>query len=280
MTEIPQRITLEIHIDQENIPAIEWLSTHSSLSKQRLKIAMAKGAVWIQKQSAVKPLRRASNTPPINSTLYLYYDENVLNQVAPEPILIADQQDYSVWHKPTGMLSHGSKWGDHCAIIRWVELHDANQRTSFLIHRLDRATSGLLLIAHNKKTAHALTQQFEQRQTQKHYHAIVEGDFPITETTINTPVDTKPALSIINRLAYCENTQRSLLNIEIKTGRKHQIRQHLSSIDYPIIGDRLYGNPSVLSPDLQLCAHFLKLQCPITHQTISFTLPKDLQLSL
>jgi tRNA pseudouridine32 synthase/23S rRNA pseudouridine746 synthase len=288
MTEINHRFTLDITIDQSGIPAIQWLSEHCSLSKKALKDAMSKGAAWLKPTTghrrgsvAIRPIRRASKPLATGEQLFLYYDPSVLAQIPKIPQLIYDRKEYSVWYKPSGMFSHGSKWGDHCAITRWVEQHHQPQRDSFLIHRLDRATSGLIIIAHNKKSAAALCQLFETRTIHKRYHAIVAGQFSHDTCRIDTPIDGKTARTLPQVIDYSEKYNTSLLDIAIETGRKHQIRKHVSELGFPIIGDRLYNPAPVVSttPDLQLCAYHLHFDCPISHQQQSFTLDDTLLLT-
>jgi tRNA pseudouridine32 synthase/23S rRNA pseudouridine746 synthase len=307
MTEIEHRFTLDIPIDKADISAIQWLADHCDLSKQCLKEAMTKGAVWLQRSSlrtsidssvdssvasssaatgAVKPIRRASNKLNLGDRLFLYYDTRVLQQVPLPPSLLYENSHYSVWNKPSGMLSHGSKWGDHCSITRWVEQHHPAQRPSFLIHRLDRAASGIIMMAHNKKSAAALCQLFEQRKIEKHYQAIVTGRFVDDVTTITTDIDNKSARTIVKLMEYQPHNDTSLVDVAIETGRKHQIRRHLSELGHAIVGDRLYSdmaNPIATTnttPDLQLRAYILAFNCPITQQNQLFSLDNSQLLQL
>jgi tRNA pseudouridine32 synthase/23S rRNA pseudouridine746 synthase len=307
MTEIEHRFTLDIPIDKAGISAVQWLAEHCDLSKQCLKDAMTKGAVWLQRGSlgnsassyasnsadssvdgrstatgAVKPIRRASNKLNLGDRLFLYYDTSVLQQVPPTPSLLYENTHYSVWNKPSGMLSHGSKWGDHCSITRWVEQHHPAQRPSFLIHRLDRAASGIIMIAHNKKSAAALCQLFEQREIEKRYQAIVNGHVADDVTTIETDIDSKSARTIVKLMEYQSHNDTSLVDVAIETGRKHQIRRHLSELGHAIVGDRLYNDTVITSttPDLQLRAYILAFDCPITQQNQSFRLDNSQFLQL
>ncbi|HCH58404.1 MAG TPA: RNA pseudouridine synthase, partial [Gammaproteobacteria bacterium] len=186
-----------------------------------------------------------------------------------EPDLLLDKKDYSIWFKPAGVFAQGSKWGDHCALTRLVE--KALDRNSFLVHRLDRATSGIMMVAHTKHAARDLSKLFADRKINKTYLAVVEGEFNTDMLTINEKIDGKSAISHIKLLTFANN--RSLLEVRIETGRKHQIRKHLSGINYPIIGDRLYGNADKDHPeDLQLQAIQLEFTCPITQQPIQIEL--------
>ena len=285
MTEINQRFTLDITIDQPDIAAIEWLSQHCELPKKSLKEAMTKGAVWLKKQvghSRAKVIRRASKTLSLGNQLFCYYDNQVLAQEPPTPTNLYSGKTYSVWYKPSGMFSHGSKWGDHCAITRWVERHHQPQKPSFLVHRLDRATQGVLVIAHNKKAAAQLCQQFENHTTKKHYHAIVDGEFPPTPMRITQAIDNKNASTLAKLIQYCPERNKSLVDVTIETGRKHQIRKHLAQQGYPIHGDCLYnlGTITDSSPDIQLRAYQLSFICPEQSKERTFTINKTQFLDL
>jgi len=278
----------EFHIEADDAGgnAVDQLSRHTLLSRQQLKQAMSKGALWItpagktsadgrQHSRHTRRLRRSKKTLNVGDQLHLYYNPALLELIPPVPTLIEDEGSYSVWHKPYGMLSQGSKWSDHCTLTRWAEQHLEPQRSAFLVHRLDRATSGLMVIAHSKQAARSLTQAFEQRKTNKHYQAIIEGRFPDNEIHCELSINDKPALSHFQRLDYDERRNQSLVDIHIETGRKHQIRKHLSALGFPIVGDRLHGRAGADDIDLQLCAYQLSFPDPAIPQSA----PKTYQLN-
>jgi tRNA pseudouridine32 synthase/23S rRNA pseudouridine746 synthase len=149
-----------------------------------------------------------------------------------------------------------------------------------IVHRLDRAACGLIVIAHSKKMTQDLSDLFKQRSIEKKYRAIVCGEFPnhADPITINSEIDGRHACSKVSLLEYCSEKHLSLLEVHIETGRKHQIRRHLSEHGFPIQGDRLYGGGD--SVDLQLAAVSLKFKCPSSAQSMEFELPKELQPTL
>lgn len=247
----------------------DYLTQYTQLSKQRIKQAMQKGAVWLENERGVRRVRRVNKKAQCQHIIHCYYDENILQQTPATPTLIKDEIEYSVWLKPSGMHSQGSKWSDHCTIHRWIEQHyrfeQQAQRNCFIIHCLDKATSGLMMIGHTKRKTAELAEQFQQRQIEKYYYAIVAGQLHKLEKNedgkiiIDTLIDDKKAKTIINAIHYNSETNRSLLDIKIETGRKHQIRKHLSQLGYPIIGDRLYSPHSDHCEDLQLTAYCIKI---------------------
>lgn len=275
----------EIHLTVENVDAsaVDLLAADTGLSRQHIKQVMQKGAVWLEEEKTGKPrrLRRAKKLLAVGDKLHLYYDATVLDAVPTPPTLIADEGEYSIWYKPYGLLSQGSKWGDHCTVQRWVEQNLTPQRPAFAVHRLDRAATGLMIIAHQKHVASELAALFAQREMEKRYQVIVHGHFPAATwpKKIDTDIDGRRARSHATLVKYDEQTDRSLLEVRIDTGRKHQIRKHLSGIGFPVVGDRLYGKEGVeedSAVDLQLAAYSLAFICPVTGQEKHFQLPESL----
>jgi len=270
------KLEKSIEITVGDKTAVEILHETTDLSRQVIKQAMRKGAVWLKRNRNVQRIRRADRGLQPGDNLYLYYDDRILQQQPASAILIADEGLYSIWYKPYGMLSQGSKWGDHCTINRWVEDNLKPQRPAFIVHRLDRAATGLMIIAHQKKTAACFAGLFERRQVDKHYQAIVHGCFP-DRKTISLPVNNKPATSHVKCLGYDAGLDRSLLEVSIETGRKHQIRRHLSESGFPIVGDRLYGEATGPGEkDLCLASCFLSFPSPPGGVLKTYHLPEKL----
>jgi tRNA pseudouridine32 synthase/23S rRNA pseudouridine746 synthase len=273
-----QRIIEQKIINQTNQALlINVLADATSLSKQVLKSALDKGCVWLKTGKKTNRVRRVKKPLKAGDEVFIYFNERILSSTPAKPELLLDKKDYSIWLKPAGVFAQGSKWGDHCALTRLVE--KSLDRQTFLVHRLDRATSGIMMVAHTKQAARELSKLFAERKIKKTYLAIVEGEFQDKTVTIDENIDGKHAISHATLLKYKDD--KSLLKIGIETGRKHQIRKHLSSIDYPIIGDRLHGNAEKNYPeDLQLQAIHLKFNCPISNNKIDIELLDTQKISL
>jgi len=273
---ITQRFEKHIEVTQKERNAVDILSQETGFSKQKIKKIMQKGAVWLSRGKKTQRLRRAKKSLNIGETIHLYYDPDVLEKIPAEPQLIADEGHYSIWNKPYGLLSQGSKWGDHCTITRWSEQHLKPQRVSFVVHRLDRAANGLIIIAHEKNAAASLSNLFQQRQVDKRYQILVHGHFS-EEATVNKPIkvdseiDDRHAVSYFTFVSHDSKQDCSLLDVSIDTGRKHQIRRHSALLGHPVVGDRLHGTNSS-KHDLQLQAYFLSFKCPYSHNIKTFNL--------
>lgn len=246
--------------------AKEQLALKSELTEQEVAEAASKGAVWRKRQGMHK-LRRFRN---INDSVepgdqfFLNYDARVLAQVPLTPSLVSDQLNYSIWNKPAGMLSQGSKWSDHCTITETVrQLH---AKPAYLVHRLDRAASGLIVLAHTKNALRKLTGLFAAREVEKHYSVQVHGCCDLSlPFLINAKIGDKEAITEILQSSYDEDMDVSRLLVKIQTGRKHQIRHHLSGVSLPVVGDRLFDSEREHKTDLQLIASRLAFECPFTN---------------
>jgi 23S rRNA pseudouridine1911/1915/1917 synthase len=157
-----------------------------------------------------------------------------------------------------------------------------------LVHRLDRDTTGLMLVAKNQDVKHALQLQFQQRTIEKKYYAMVKGNMPRDDYVITHAIGRhkkQPMKKTISENGKSAHTQvyvlkryntKTLVNVQIKTGRTHQIRVHLSSIGYPILGDALYS-PHASKKTLQLQSYFLGFSHPISYKYMTFELPLLMQ---
>ncbi|WP_417578869.1 RluA family pseudouridine synthase [Nitrincola sp.] len=254
--------------EEQGCDAASLLSRLSELPKQRIKDAMSKGAVVLKRKHS-KRLRRASEKLLAGDQLLLSYDADILSRTLPEGTLCLEQRkSYSIWFKPAGVMSQGTAFGDHLALLRQVELQ--LNKPVFLVHRLDRETAGLMLIAHTKAAAATLSKLFQQQQINKVYQAWVAGQTP-PQGEIVTPLDGKPASTRFKRLVYDEKLNQSHLEITIATGRTHQIRRHLAELGYPVMGDPRYGNNNKNTAGLQLKAVQLSFECLERKQQVSYT---------
>ena len=266
------KLDKSIAIDTNGKRAIDWLAENTPISRMQLKKALANGAVWLQVGKKQERLRRATRELPAGSTLHIHYDADILALTPPLPTLVADERSYSVWYKPAGLLSQGSLYGDHCSLLRIVE--QLLNRKTFLVHRLDREASGLMLVAHNEKAAAALSQLFQQNRIAKHYRARVAGNWqpaPLP-VKIDSDIDGKHAITWIDGATYDAGNHCTHLQIHIDTGRKHQIRRHLAGLGYPVIGDARYGQPDG-SAAIALEACRIEYLCPLANRKRTYTVP-------
>ncbi|WLD56790.1 RluA family pseudouridine synthase [Salinispirillum sp. LH 10-3-1] len=257
----------------DSLVAIDFLVDNVNLSKSRLKKTMNAGAVWLVREGeSRRRLRRAMTDLKVGDVLQIYYDETILDQHIRPMIEVADFEWYSVWYKQAGMLSQGTDWGDQNSVMRQVELHFKNKREVFLVHRLDREAKGLMVIAHQKRAAAALSELFREGKIKKEYRIEVLGDLRAEpEGNIELPLDEKASTTRYKLEKYNEPTNTSTLNVWIETGRKHQIRRHFAAIGHPVMGDPAYGEGNKQRSGLMLEAVALSFECPFTGEARDFT---------
>ena len=274
MSETIHHIETHVLVESPGDSPIDLLQRASGLSRQRIKSAMTLGAVWLTRGRNTQRLRRAKRALRTGDEIHLYYDAKILVEVPAEPTLIADVGDYSVWRKPYGLESQGSKWGDHCTVMRWAERHLQPERPTFTVHRLNRAANGLILVAHSKTIAAELSELFSKRAVEKRYLTFVAGDFSAQANPLRVeqPIDEKEAISEFSLQEVSADGTRSLVDVRIKTGRKHQIRRHLAGLGHPVVGDRLYGAGEKDRVNLQLTAYLLAFHCPVNDEQVEYRL--------
>lgn len=177
-----------------------------------------------------------------------------LNKLKFDDLFIAEDDDILAVNKPPFLASLDDR-NDKITLLKLAKKHSDNLSPC---HRLDKETSGIMLLAKNEKAYKHIALQFQNRDIEKVYHCVIEKIKNFKNEEIDAPIgsinaekvsfdpDSKPSLTIINTLkAY---KKHSLLKCNPVTGRKHQIRFHLSYIGFPIVGDVLYhGNPFYLS---------------------------------
>jgi 23S rRNA pseudouridine1911/1915/1917 synthase len=217
----------------------------------------------------------------------------VMPEALPLPILYQDQ-DVLVIDKPAGMVVHPAAGHSSGTVVNAL-LHHVDDLSGIggekrpgIVHRLDRGTSGLMIVAKNDAAHAELSRQFHDREVEKEYIVLVWGvvqagrriDEPIGRDPVNRKKMTAKARhsrEAVTRIVRTESFGRGVLTlarVAIHTGRTHQIRVHLSAIGHPVVGDALYGGVRRRIPgDLRAVG---RLERPFLHATrLVFTHPAD-----
>ncbi len=200
--------------------------------------------------------------------------------------IVYRDQDLVVLNKPSGLLTVPGRLAEHKDCLQTRVQRVLPSAT--IVHRLDMATSGILLMALNKAAHVEISRQFEKRETEKQYLARVYGRVKETSGEINQPLicdwpnrpkqkidhqHGKTALTRYRVLSHQDNS--SLVELTPITGRSHQLRVHMLFLGHPILGDRLYAHDKALteSPRLQLHANWLTIKHPVTKAILTFSAP-------
>jgi len=216
------------------------------------------------------------------------YDTSELQQI-PDidlPVLYEDD-DCVVINKPVGVLSHSKgAFNPEATVATWLRsrLKDGlNGERGGIVHRLDRATSGVMICAKTPEALHWLQKQFATRNVHKTYAAVVTGHMDPAEAVIDMPIERNPRLPATFRVGaqgkHAKTAYKtvavldgySLLELKPETGRTHQLRVHLAHFHHPIVGDTLYGGEP--AERLYLHAESLEITILKNHERKVFTAP-------
>ena len=203
--------------------------------------------------------------------------------------------------KPAGLVTHPAPGHATGTLVNALLAHapgledSENPQRPGIVHRLDKDTSGLLVIAKDAATHTALAEQMRERAMVKRYIALVEGRMEPASGTIDAPIGRDPRTRL--RMALVSESQggraarthyrtlryypgRTLLEVELETGRTHQIRVHLAALRHPVVGDPIYGRPQTPMPPRQfLHAGHLEFRHPVTGEWVVFDVPLPADLA-
>ena len=211
--------------------------------------------------------------------------------------VLYEDADVVAINKPSGMVVHTGA-GRHSGTLVNALLHRFGKLSSVggdlrpgIVHRLDRFTSGVILIARSDAAHRNLAEQFASRQVEKIYLALVHGQVKNDEGRITKPIARDPVARVrmTARLAHGRQAITSyqvlkrfegftFLEVKIGTGRTHQIRVHLASIGHPVVGDKLYGAPASALARYFLHARQITFTSPSTGERITVSAPMPAEL--
>ncbi|MDD5638566.1 MAG: RluA family pseudouridine synthase [Candidatus Pacebacteria bacterium] len=271
-----------------------------NISRKKIDFLIKEGKIKIEGKTKIKP------SFVLKGGEKIYVDISGLEEkepivlkpqsLSPEPKILYEDEDLIVIDKPAGIIVHPSLNNLKLpSIASWLikkypflsEVGEDRLRPG-IVHRLDKETSGVLVVAKNNFSFNYLKNLFKERKIRKKYIALVRGEIKTPEGEINLPLG-RSKKSPMKRKVIIKNQQvqrgkaaltkyrvlkrfqgYTLLEVIPETGRTHQIRVHLASIGFPVVGDRFYGKSksSEQDKDLNLSRHFLHAQ------EIAFLSPK------
>jgi 23S rRNA pseudouridine1911/1915/1917 synthase len=283
----------------------------SNLSRRLIQDAIRAGSVKVNGKIA-KPSFKLSPGDKIDLTL----PEPPGKEILPEDIplnIIYEDSCLIILNKQPGMLVHPARGNTHGTLVNALVFYSDKLSSGLgefrpgIVHRLDKNTTGVMVVAKDDTTQWKIAKQFEHRQVKKSYLAIVHGTPELTADRIKAPLGIHPRArekyairpgigkEAITFYEVIESFRGfSLLKLTPKTGRTHQIRVHLSYIKHPIVADDMYGGrfvypwqladaePAVQQPAISrvaLHAHTLEFKHPATDEMVKFEapLPEDMQ---
>ncbi len=269
------------------------LSRDGTLSRSRAAELIRQGAVAVNGKPELKPACKPDPGAEIRLEMPDVRPAAVEAQDIPLTVLYQDSH-LAVVIKPCGMVVHPAAGNPDGTLVNALLYHldslsgIGGEMRPGIVHRLDKDTSGLLLVAKDDATHAALSRDLSERKMEKHYYAVVAGVMKEPSGVIDAPIGRSPSdrkkMVVVpdGRAARTEwrvvrqESDRALLDIHLITGRTHQIRVHMSSIHHPVLGDPLYGHKGMpKAPRLMLHAFSLSFTHPATGERMTFTAPPE-----
>ncbi|MFM1524445.1 MULTISPECIES: RluA family pseudouridine synthase [Helcococcus] len=279
-------------LDNENQRLDQYLSDYfEDISRSKLSNLIKNDSVLV---NGIK--EKSKYIVKLNDVIDIELDSLKIKKLEPQdlPIEILYEDDYiAVINKPMGIVSHPTNTIRENTVVNFLmskykNLPNINgEDREGIVHRLDKDTSGLMIVALNDESMIKLKSMFENRDIIKKYRAIVNNRFEnlngIIEKNISRSMRNRKLMSVDDNGKYAktsyevvvQNSQYAYLDIQLFTGRTHQIRVHLSSINHPILGDSDYNKiKSNFNIDAQLLqAYYLEFEHPISKKSIKIEIP-------
>ena len=250
------------------------------LSRTFIQRLILEGKVTLKGSSLIKPHYKVKP----NDEFKLSIEDKKADTLKPEDIpldIIYEDQDLAIINKYSGLVVHPAPGNYEHTLVNALLYHfknlsDVSPQRPGIVHRLDKETSGLLVIAKNNFAHLALSKQFAEHSIERKYIALVKGRMEFDENVIELPIGRHPVKRKNMAVGFGENSKYaktcyrtlkrtkdfSLLELKPFTGRTHQLRVHLAFLGHPILGDTKYGRNNEF---MRLCLHA---------QTIGFTHPR------
>jgi len=284
--------TLEVSPDQVGMRLdlfiIAFAKENSlGISRVSIKDLILRKKIIVQGLSDVNPHYKVK----LKDIVKFSPEEKVIQTVEAEDIpleVLYEDKDLAIINKPVGLVVHPAPGNYRHTLVnallyRFKELSDISPQRPGIVHRLDKETSGVLVIAKNNDTHLKLAEQFAEHSIKRRYIAIVKGRMEFDENVIEAPIARhavkreQMSVNFAEGSRYAKTYYRtlkrlgefSLLQLEPFTGRTHQLRVHLAFIGHPILGDKKYGHNNEFSR-LALHAKYLGFVHPQTGKFVEF----------
>ena len=286
---------MELVVKDSDIRIDKYLSDNTPYSRELITKMINNNYILVNKKS-VKPSYKIK-IDDIISIDESYNEKRDINPKEMKIDIVYEDEDLIVINKPSGLVVHPGSGNKDNTLVNGLmyytnELSDIGGKERVgIVHRLDKDTSGLMLVAKTNKAHELLADDFKYKRIFREYYALLVGKFPSNTAFIDAPIgrskkyfdrmevrsDGKEArtnLKVIKRF-----NKYTLVSLVLETGRTHQIRVHMAYIGYPIYNDPVYWNGNATSFGQFLHSKTIRFIHPITKEELEFTtdLPKEME---
>ena len=279
---------LNLKVDESlNTRLDAYLADNTPLTRSNIQNLIKEGKILVNGL-----IERASYKVKLNDDISVEYVENVLTDLKPCDIdldIVYEDEDVIVINKQKGLVVHPAPGNYDNTLVNALlykckDLSDVNgYLRPGIVHRIDKDTSGLLVVAKNNVAHNFLAEQLKDKRCFRKYYALVKGVIENDEGVINAPIgrdtkdrqkmcvtdkNSKEAISEFKVLKRFYNS--TLLDINLLTGRTHQIRVHMAFIHHPVLNDPKYNGPYIDETGQYLHAYYLSFIHPKTNKRVEF----------
>lgn len=285
---------MEVIVDEENVRIDKYLASKTDYSRETITKMLAEEYILVNGKSI-----KASYKVKVGDVILIkdgFVKEMSLEATKMDIDIVYEDEYLMVINKDSGVVVHPGAGNSNDTLVNGLlyynkTLSKGEEFRPGIVHRLDKDTSGLMIVAKDDKAHELLADDFKNKRIHREYIALLDGVFPQKKAIIDAPIGRSK--QYFDKMEVCKDGKKAITNLEVikkykdytlvklvlETGRTHQIRVHLAYIGYPIHNDPVYSNKVCTDFGQFLHSAYLKFKHPITGEVLEFNskLPEEFQ---
>lgn len=285
---------MEVIVDEEDVRIDKYLASKTDFSRETITKMIEEEYILVNGKSI-----KASYKVKDNDVILIkdgFVKEMKLEATKMEIDIVYEDEYLMVINKDSGVVVHPGAGNSNDTLVNGLlyynkTLSKGEEFRPGIVHRLDKDTSGLMIVAKNDKAHELLADDFKNKRIHREYIALLDGVFPQEKAIIDAPIGRSK--QYFDKMEVCKDGKKAITNLEVikkykdytlvklvlETGRTHQIRVHLAYIGYPVHNDPVYSNKACTDFGQFLHSAYLKFKHPITGEVLEFNskLPEEFQ---
>lgn len=285
---------MEVIVDEENVRIDKYLASKTDYSRETITKMLAEEYILVNGKSI-----KASYKVKVGDVILIkdgFVKEMSLEATKMDIDIVYEDEYLMVINKDSGVVVHPGAGNSNDTLVNGLlyynkTLSKGEEFRPGIVHRLDKDTSGLMIIAKDDKAHELLADDFKNKRIHREYIALLDGVFPQKKAIIDAPIGRSK--QYFDKMEVCKDGKKAITNLEVikkykdytlvklvlETGRTHQIRVHLAYIGYPVHNDPVYSNKVCTDFGQFLHSAYLKFKHPITGEVLEFNsrLPEEFQ---
>ena len=285
---------MEVIVDEENVRIDKYLASKTDYSRETITKMLAEEYILVNGKSI-----KASYKVKVGDVILIkdgFVKEMSLEATKMDIDIVYEDEYLMVINKDSGVVVHPGAGNSNNTLVNGLlyynkTLSKGEEFRPGIVHRLDKDTSGLMIVAKDDKAHELLADDFKNKRIHREYIALLDGVFPQKKAIIDAPIGRSK--QYFDKMEVCKDGKKAITNLEVikkykdytlvklvlETGRTHQIRVHLAYIGYPVHNDPVYSNKVCTDFGQFLHSAYLKFKHPITGEVLEFNskLPEEFQ---